>query len=257
MVAIGPVARYQRPIVETNVCQNGLELEVFVMKPFNELTLRQRKMLRFIDQYIAENGYPPTIREIGDASDTESTSVVNYNLNKLNDEGYIEREKKVSRGIKLRGRIPGGVSGRGRGRQRSATPGIPLIGSIAAGEPIPLPDDIGQSVDEEDLLEISSLMLSGVDPSEVFALKVKGDSMIDAMIAEGDIVLFRKQSIANNGDMVAVWLADRSETTLKYFYHEGNRIKLMPANENYDPIYVDAAYCQIHGKVLSVLRRLK
>ncbi len=227
------------------------------MKPFNELTSRQRKMLRFIDQYIADNGYPPTIREIGDASDTDSTSVVNYNLNKLNEEGFIEREKKVSRGIKLLARIPNGTNGRGRHRQRQASPNIPLIGTIAAGEPIPLPDDIGQSVDEEDMIEMSSMMLSGVDPSEVFALRVKGDSMIDAMIAEGDIVLFRKQSIANNGDMVAVWLADRSETTLKYFYHEGNRIKLLPANENYEPIYVDAAYCQIHGKVLSVFRRLK
>jgi repressor LexA len=228
------------------------------MKPFNELTLRQRKMLRFIDQYIFENGYPPTIREIGDATETGSTSVVNYNLNKLADEGFIDREKRVSRGVKLLVRVPGSNTTPGnRNRPRRATPNIPLIGTIAAGEPIPLPDDIGQTVDEEDLIEISSMMFSGVDPSEVFALRVKGDSMIDAMIAEGDIVLFRKQSIANNGDMVAVWLADRSETTLKYFYHEGNRIKLLPANQNYEPIYVDAAYCQIHGKVLSVLRRLK
>lgn len=256
MVAIWVLHPTSTLFLKTNVYNRDPKV-TYPMKPFNELTVRQRKMLRFIDQYIAENGYPPTIREIGDASDTDSTSVVNYNLNKLNVEGFIEREKKVSRGIKLLVRIPNGISHRTRGRQHTASPSIPLIGNIAAGHPIPLPDDIGQSVDDEDLIEISSMMLSGVDPSEVFALKVKGDSMIDAMIAEGDIVLFRKQSIANNGDMVAVWLADRSETTLKYFYHEGNRIKLMPANDNYEPIYVDAAYCQIHGKVLSVLRRLK
>ncbi|MEO0563044.1 MAG: transcriptional repressor LexA [Chloroflexota bacterium] len=231
------------------------------MKPFDELSARQRKILRFIDQYTVDNGYPPTIREIGDATDTASTSVVNYNLNKLVDEGYLDREARVSRGVRLIARIPNSAGSMFRGskgvRASETKSFVPLIGNIAAGRPIPLPDDIGQHIDEEDMLEVGMMMLGGVDPSEVFALRVKGDSMIDAMNAEDDIVLFRKQSIANNGDMVAVWLADRSETTLKKFYHEGNRIRLEPANENYEPIYVDAAYCQIHGKVLSVLRRLK
>jgi len=230
------------------------------MKPFDELSARQRKILRFIDQYTVDNGYPPTIREIGDATDTASTSVVNYNLNKLVDEGYLDREKRVSRGVRLIARIPNSAGSMFRGtrgvRSSESQSFIPLIGNIAAGRPIPLPDDIGHSIDEEDMLEVSSIILNGVDPAEVFALRVKGDSMIDAMITEGDIVFFRKQSIANNGDMVAAWLADRSETTLKYFHHEGNRIRLQPANDNYDPIYVDAAYCQIHGKVLSVMRRL-
>jgi repressor LexA len=231
------------------------------MKPFDELSARQRRILRFIDEYTVENAYPPTIREIGDATGTASTSVVNYNLNKLVEEGYLDREKRVSRGVKLIAAIPNGAGSmfRGaRGVRTSETQNfIPLIGNIAAGEPIPIPEDIGQTIDDEDMLEISSMMLGGVDPGEVFALRVKGDSMIDAMIAHDDIVLFRKQSIANNGDMVAVWLGDRNETTLKYFFHEGDRIRLKPANSNYDPIFVDAAYCQIHGKVLSVIRRLK
>jgi repressor LexA len=231
------------------------------MKPFDELSARQRKILRFIDRYTVENGYPPTIREIGDATDTASTSVVNYNLNKLVDEGYLDRQERVSRGVRLIARIPNGSGSMFRVSRTvhtgDAQSAVPLIGSIAAGEPIPLPDDVGQSVDEEDMLEVTPMLLSGVDPSEVFALRVQGDSMIDAMISDNDIVLFRKQSIANNGDMVAVWLDDRAETTLKYFFHEGNRIRLEPANENYEPIYVDAAYCQIHGKVLSVIRRLK
>lgn len=230
------------------------------MKPFDELSARQRKILRYIDHFSVENGYPPTIREIGDATKTKSTSVVNYNLNKLVEEGYIDREKRVSRGVRLIVRLPNSTSvpfkGRKNVKSSAAASRIPLIGVIAAGEPIPVPEDVGQNYDEDDMIEVTNTMLGGLDPSEVFALRVKGYSMIDAMINDGDLVLFRKQSIAHNGDMVAAWLEDRSETTLKYFYHEGDRIRLQPAHPTMEPIIVDAANCQIHGKVLSVIRRL-
>jgi repressor LexA len=93
-----------------------------------------------------------------------------------------------------------------------------------------------------------------VDPSEVFALRVKGDSMIDAMIDEGDIVIFRKQDTAQNGDMVAVWLDERGETTLKRFYHEGERVRLQPAHPTMQPIYVSPDHCHVQGRVLSVVR---
>ncbi len=232
------------------------------MKPFDELSARQRKILRFIDDYTAENSYPPTIREIGEATDTNSTSVVNYNLNKLVDEGYLDREQRVSRGVRLLAAIPNSRSHRmfrrtGPVRAVNVAGGVPLIGNIAAGEPLLVPEDVGHHIDEDDMIEVTSMMLNGLDPSEVFALRVQGDSMIDAMIGEGDIVLFRKQSIAYPGDMVAVWLEDRGETTLKYFYPENNRIRLQPAHPHMDPIYADAADCQIRGKVLSVLRRMK
>ena len=99
-------------------------------------------------------------------------------------------------------------------------------------------------------------LLGGVDPANAYALKVKGDSMIDSMIREGDIVILRKQETANNGDMVAVWLTDRSETTLKYFHNEGSRIRLQPAHPHMKPIYVDPSICRVEGKVLSVIRHM-
>jgi repressor LexA len=97
-------------------------------------------------------------------------------------------------------------------------------------------------------------MLGGLDTTNVYALRVKGDSMIDAMIANGDIVIFRQQETANDGDMVAIWLDERGETTLKHFHHEGARIRLQPANPYLEPIYVDPAQCHVQGKVLSVIR---
>ncbi len=235
------------------------------MKPFDELSARQRKILKFIDKYTIENGYPPTIREIGDATDTNSTSVVNYNLNKLVDEGYLDREKRVSRGVRLIVRIPNGHPGAVFGGKGTVTgvhtsdnvSRVPLIGDIAAGEPLPVPDDIGQYYDEEDMVDVAPMMLGGLDPSEVFALRVQGDSMIDAMISDGDIVLIRRQPLVSNGEMAAVWLSDRSETTLKFFHHEGERVRLQPAHPYMDPIYVSTADCQVQGKVLSVMRHMR
>jgi len=235
------------------------------MKTFDELSARQRRILKFIDRYTIENGYPPTIREIGDATETKSTSVVNYNLNKLVDEGYLDREKRVSRGVRLIVRIPNGHpgavfggAGKANGVRTSDKLGqVPLIGNIAAGAPLPVPDDIGQYYDEEDMIDATPMMLGGLDPSEVFALRVQGDSMIDAMISDGDVVLIRRQPLVSNGEMAAVWLSDRGETTLKYFHHEGERVRLQPAHPLMEPIYVNTADCQVQGKVLSVVRRLR
>ncbi len=230
------------------------------MKEFHKLSERQRRILRYINVYNSTHGYPPTIREIGEATDTNSTSVVNYNLNKLVDEGYLEREQRVSRGVRLIARLPDsanhGVFQPVRKAQITSVQ-VPLIGRIVAGEPMPVPEDIGHSIDEEDMLDVTDMMLRGVDAEQCFALTVKGDSMKDAMIREGDIVLFRSANTADNGDMVAVWLDERGETTLKYFYREEGRIRLQPANEDMGPIYVNPADCYIKGKVLSVIRQVK
>lgn len=228
---------------------------ILTMKHYDDLSARQRKILKFIEIYSKEHGYPPTIREIGDATQTGSTSVVNYNLNKLVEEGFLIREQRVSRGVKLTKPLPGTPR---RVRQsvnsRAQEMKIPLIGKIAAGEPLQVPSNIGQNIDEDDYLDVTPMLLAGLDPSEVFALRIQGTSMIDALINDGDIVLFRKQYNAENGDMVAIWLEDRGETTLKYFYHEGDRIRLQPAHPTMQPIYVNAATCQVQGKVLSVIR---
>jgi repressor LexA len=108
----------------------------------------------------------------------------------------------------------------------------------------------------EDEIEVPAHMITGVNPAEVFALTVKGDSMMDAMIQDGDVIVLRHTNEAHNGDMVAVWMTDRNETTLKYFHHEGERIRLQPAHPSMEPIYVDPQFCQVQGKVLSVMRHI-
>jgi repressor LexA len=225
------------------------------MKEFSKLSERQRNMLHYIEHYIQDHGFPPTIRQIGENTGINSTSVVNYNLNKLVQAGYLTRSQHVSRGLRLTGPVPGGDK-KGKGVVlRPAALRIPLIpANIFASEPVNVPDDA--HYDEDDLMEVTADMLGGTDPSEAYALKVRGESMIDAMIREGDIVIFRKQQTAKNGDMVAVWLNDSSETTLKYFFKEGAKVKLQPAHPHMDPIYVDAKQIHIQGKVLSVIRHV-
>jgi repressor LexA len=226
------------------------------MKEFNKLSERQRNMLRYIEKYVAEHGFPPTIRQIGEATGINSTSVVNYNLNKLVQAEYLTRSSHVSRGLRLKAPLPGSEKkGKSVQVQAASKAKIPVIGNIYASQPMPVPEDY--YYDEDDLIEVTTDMLGGTDPANVYALEVKGDSMIDAMIREGDIVIFRKQETANNGDMVAVWLEDRNETTLKHFYKEKDgRIRLQPAHPTMEAIYVDPQHCRIEGKVLSVIRHL-
>ncbi len=209
-------------------------------------------MLRFMQVYLRQRGFPPTIREIGEECDIGSTSVVNYNLNKLVDAGYIERSGKVSRGLRIVARIPGMSPSKVVGALGPRQ--VALVGRIAAGEPISLPEDIGHHLDEDDFIEAPPHLLSGFDESEVFALTVRGDSMIDSMIQDGDIVILRRQTTADNGEMVAAWLPENNETTLKHFYREASGIRLQPANRAYDPLFVHPANCEIKGKVLSVMR---
>ena len=223
------------------------------MKEFGSLSRRQQRMLRFMQSYTQDRGFPPSIREIGEECDIGSTSVVNYNLNKLVDAGFIERMGKVSRGLRIVRAIPG-FSGGTRVIGAIDFHQVALVGRIAAGEPISLPEDIGHSIEEDDYISVPPRLLGGYDASETFALTVRGDSMIDAMIKDGDIVILRRQSTAENGEMVAAWLPEESETTLKNFFREPDRIRLQPANRDYEPIYVHPANCEIKGKVLSVMR---
>lgn len=225
------------------------------MKDFNKLSERQRNILRYMEKYVTDHGFPPTIRQIGEATAINSTSVVNYNLNKLVQAGYLSRSSHVARGLRLTQPVPG-VDGKkaARVKLQAANVQVRLYGNIFASEPVPVPEDYYP--DPEDNIEVTASLLSGVDPAEAFALRVKGDSMVDAMIREGDIVILRSQQTANNGDMVAVWLEDRSETTLKYFFKEGSRIRLQPAHPHMQPIYVDPATCRVRGKVLSIIRQV-
>lgn len=223
------------------------------------LSKRQRNILSFISRFLEERGYPPTIREIGEAVGIASTSVVNYNLNKLVDHGYIERVPEVSRGLRLVSPdgeialpdtkpVPFSASG--------AMFQVPLVGTIAASAPVTTPEDFGYYYDSDDMIDVPLAMLSVGDRSDLFALRVTGDSMIDAMVAEGDIIVLKRQNVAKNGDMVAVWLNEQGETTLKHYFLEGKQVRLQPANPTMDPIYVDAQQVNIQGRVLAVLRTL-
>lgn len=227
------------------------------MRKTEKLSERQRNILRFMDRYISSNGFPPTIREIGEATNINSTSVVNYNLNKLVKMGYLQRTATLSRGLRLV-KTPSGNPPSSGGKPIKAAEALKVMmyGQIVAGEPVPVPEDIIPN--DEDAIEVTAMQLGGVDPSEVFALRVKGESMTDAMIQDGDVVILRKTNTVRNGDMVAVWLQDRGETTLKYFYHEdGDRVRLQPAHPMMDPIYVSAKNCQVQGRVVSVIRMLR
>ena len=207
------------------------------------LSQRQKAILECIQTFILDNGYPPSIREIGEAVSISSTSVVNYNLNALQRAGLIERDKTVSRGIKL-------VKSMEARPDFTNMISVPLLGHIAAGQPIDVPD---AAYTPDDMVEVPQSLLKDTD---VFALKVKGMSMIDALINDGDLVLMKPTKTANNGDMVAVWLTDRDETTLKRFYNEGQRVRLQPENSTMEPIYVDPGIVEIQGKVVAVLRSL-
>ena len=206
-----------------------------------ELSDRQSRMLNFIREFAEENQYPPTIREIGEAVGISSTSVVNYNLNKLVEAGLIERNKEVSRGIRMQDAMARILPGRA----------IPILGHIAAGQPITV---FPESVEAADTLDLAVDVVSRSEG--VYALRVQGDSMIDALVDSGDLVILNAQNTANNGDMVAAWLTEREETTLKYFFLEGDKVRLQPANPNYEPIVLPASQVEIHGKVIAIVRRL-
>ena len=222
------------------------------MRDRSKLSERQRNILRYMENYLETHGFPPTIREIGLNTGINSTSVVNYNLNKLVEAGHLSREARASRGLRLV------KNGRKNGTQNVQAAAhmvrVPLVGQIVASAPVSIPEDMERGYADEPV-EVTPDLLNGAPISEVFALKVKGDSMIDAMISDGDIVIFRRQEMAQNGDMVAVWLPERGETTLKRFYRENETtIRLQPAHPTMEPIYVHPANCQVQGRVLSVIR---
>ncbi len=209
-----------------------------------KLSERQKRMIEFIQDFWQDNGYPPTIREIGENCEISSTSVVNYNLNILEKNGYISRDGRVSRGIRL---VTEPVVSERDSRL------IPLAGRIFASQPVAMPDATSTFAPDEAI----SLTRELVGNEEgLFALQVQGDSMIDAMISDGDIVVMKPQITANNGDLVAVWLNDDT-TTLKHFYKENGRVRLQPANPTMDPIFADPKNVQIQGKVMLVLRQYK
>ena len=211
-----------------------------------KLSQRQQRILEFIQKFMDEHQYPPTVRDIQNGCEVSSTSVVDYNLHKLQAMGYLRREPEVSRGIELVGE---GL----RGSKRDVL-SIPIMGSIAAGEPLQVPDAPSYASDSFDTIDLPSSLTR--DRQNVFALRVKGTSMIDALVADGDLVLLEPASDAANGEMVAAWLDSKEETTLKRFYIEGDMVRLQPENATMDPIMVPAKDVSVRGKVVGVVRTI-
>jgi repressor LexA len=209
------------------------------------LSSKQQKIIEFIHQFLVDNSYPPTVREIVSGCGISSTSVVNYNLNILKQEGYIRRHSEVSRGIELLTLSPAL-------RYRLQ---VPIIGQIAAGAPIPVPaPDTWDVTASAETLEVTEDLTQGREG--VYALKVKGSSMVDALINDGDIILMQYVNVVENGEMAAIWLKAEKEVTLKKVYSEPGRIRLQPANSQMKPIYTEPDNIEIQGRVIAIIRQL-
>ncbi|MFQ5471411.1 MAG: transcriptional repressor LexA [Dehalococcoidia bacterium] len=208
-----------------------------------ELSAKQQRIFDFIREFIDEHDYPPSIRQIQDACSISSTSVVDYNLRILEKKAYIRRDREVSRAIE--------ITHGGSRRQRSVP--VPIIGTIAAGQPIPVPTADSWSYDQDESVDVSQEMIG--DRDNVYALRVKGNSMIDALVSDGDLVLMQTTQSANDGDLVAAWLRQEQEATLKRIFFEGERVRLQPANETMEPIYTDAENVEVQGTVIGVRRQ--
>ena len=232
-------------------------------KERKQLKERHKMVLDVIQKYRDKHGYAPSYREICARTDITSTSMVNYYLEQLEEMGYIERSENISRSIKIAGaaqekvdRLLGNVKQVVQDISRSLT--IPIVGRIVASEPIPIPETDFSLFDAESNIDIpESLIPFNVQKENLFALEVDGDSMIDAMVNDGDVIIMKPVQEAKNGEMVAVRFKDRNETTLKHFYREGDRVRLQPANPTMDPIYVDSSTeIEVQGKVVLVIRQI-
>ncbi|HHY05304.1 MAG TPA: transcriptional repressor LexA [Thermoanaerobacterales bacterium] len=199
---------------------------------YEDLTPRQKQILDFIECYITENGYPPSVREIGAATKLKSTSTVHAYLTQLEKKGYLNRNPQTPRAIEVVNRT----------KSKKGTVEVPLVGKVTAGEPI---------LAQQNIENIVLLPREMVPDSDVFMLSVKGDSMIEAGILDGDYVIVQVCSTAENGDIVVALIGD--EATIKRFYKEKSYFRLQPENKFMEPIMVKEL--NILGKVVGLLRR--
>lgn len=217
------------------------------MRSADGISSRQKDILGYIEEFVDRHGYPPAIRQIQEKLHISSTSVVAYNLKALETKGMLKREGKVSRGITIPQTTPVRMN-------RVVPVQVPLLGVITAGQPLPDPEDTSGA--DTEMVDVPADIAPADKLGGVYALRVRGHSMIDALIDDGDIVLLRYQETAENGQMVAARIEDENSVTLKRFYKEGNRVRLQPANITMDPIFVDAANVRIQGRVVGVLRQM-
>lgn len=212
----------------------------------NALNKREKAILKYIEKQLKANGYPPSVREIGKAVDLKSTATVHGYLTSLEQKGYIKKESQKGRTLKL---LKGGaLEGEQTTFDKEAYSSremveVPVIGKITAGEPI---------LAVENVTDTFPIPLDFVGSGESFMLTVRGESMIEAGILDGDYILVRKQNTASNGEIVVALIGD--EATVKTFYKEKDHIRLQPENSSMDPIIVPT--CSILGKVSGVFRKI-
>ena len=210
-------------------------------KSTDELNKREKAILKFIEKQINDKGYPPSVREIGKAVGLSSTATVHTYIAKLKEKGYIAKEDQKGRTLKL---LKGGKKEEPKpvynGKELAE---VPVIGKITAGEPI---------LAVENITDTFPIPIDFVGNSESFMLVVRGESMIEAGILDGDYILVKKQDIARNGEIVVALIGE--EATVKTFYKEKDHIRLQPENSTMDPIIVPN--CKILGKVAGVFRKL-
>ena len=212
------------------------------------LSKRQQSMLKFITSFMKENNYPPTVRDIQAGCEISSTSVVDYNLQILQREGYLQRRREVSRGIELLGEAAEAIN------RAMSVISVPVLGNIAAGEPLPVEGSGPWNNEDFDNVDLPPFLTQGKE--NIFGLRVKGESMIDALVGDGDLVLLEPVTNPDNGDMVAAWLPEKEEATLKRFFLEGDTVRLVPENSQMSPIVVSAASIAVRGRVGGVVRTM-
>ena len=210
--------------------------------------LRKQRIIDYIAATVRESGYPPSVREIAAAVGLASTSAVHHHLSALEKEGLLERDATQSRALRL---TPAALLSTGsgsdvlaRGAEPSASSSIPIVGEIAAGGPIEAYQDASEAVSVPDLINTTA---------GTYVLRVRGDSMVDAHIMDGDLVVIREQQTARDGDIVVAQVEENS-VTLKRFFKERDRVRLQPANESYDPQFYEDV--RIQGKLVGVIRRV-
>lgn len=201
-----------------------------------DLTHRQRQILQCITQHTEIHGYPPTVREIGEAVNLSSSSTVHAHLRTLEQAGLIRRDAVLTRAIRV-------VAGNIEMCKPKHVANLPVVGRVAAGRPSLATEDI------EDTFPVPIEFLSGGDG---FMLKIKGESMIEDGIMNGDYVIVRRQNVAENGDTVVAMVED--EATVKHIYKETGRVRLQPANSSMEPMYYDRV--DIIGKVVGLVRKM-
>jgi len=204
------------------------------------LTPKRKQILDFIAAFIKEKGYSPSVRDIAGGTAMASSNAAQFQLDALERQGFIRRARDLSRSIALTGKYADATS-------------IPVLGTIAAGQPIPVPSSDAWSAAPEETVKLPEDLVD--DLRNVYALRVRGTSMVDSMIDDGDIVIMQQAATVENGEVAAVWLRDRQEVTLKKLYRERGQICLKPANKQMKPIYCKPGDVEVQGRVVAVLRK--